>query len=156
MSDFDEKMMQRLKRLEREVERLQRWEKPIVLTDHGGLAGLADNDHPQYRLASSIRLTSLGALADDSAISVTPTNVSGVLFFRTFGGDSWAIVFYDATSPTAYAISVSAGSNTNVTTGALTGTTGTDGRFTVSAHTDGKIYFENRRGSTLYPGYAAI
>lgn len=30
MSDFDEKMMQRLKRLEREVERLQRWEKPVV------------------------------------------------------------------------------------------------------------------------------
>ena len=34
MSDFDEKMMQRLKRLEREVERLQRWEsgKFIALT----------------------------------------------------------------------------------------------------------------------------
>ena len=34
MSDFDEKMMQKLKRLEREVERLQRWEsgKFIALT----------------------------------------------------------------------------------------------------------------------------
>jgi hypothetical protein len=34
MSDFDEKIMQRLKRLEREVERLQRWEsgKFIALT----------------------------------------------------------------------------------------------------------------------------
>ena len=28
MSDFDEKMMQKLKRLKREVERLQRWERP--------------------------------------------------------------------------------------------------------------------------------
>ena len=28
MSDFDEKMMQKLKYLEREVERLQRWERP--------------------------------------------------------------------------------------------------------------------------------
>lgn len=30
MSDFDEKMIQKLKRLEREVERLQRWESPGI------------------------------------------------------------------------------------------------------------------------------
>jgi len=29
MSNFDEKVMQKLKRLEREVERLQRWERPV-------------------------------------------------------------------------------------------------------------------------------
>ena len=55
MSDFDEKMIQRLKRLEREVERLQRWERPAGgggVTDHGALTGLLDNDHPQYLLTT--------------------------------------------------------------------------------------------------------
>lgn len=39
--------------------------------------------------------------------------------------------------------------NQAVTTGALTGTTGTDTNLTVSAHTDGKLYIENRRGAEL-------
>jgi len=52
VSDINEKMMQRLRHLEREVERLQRWERPIVLTDHGSLSGLSDNDHPQYLLTT--------------------------------------------------------------------------------------------------------
>jgi len=48
VSDFDEAIIQRIKQLEREVERLQRWERPIVITDHGALAGLGDDDHTQY------------------------------------------------------------------------------------------------------------
>lgn len=35
------------------------------------------------------------------------------------------------------------------TTGLLSGATGADGDFTVSAHTDNRLYFENRTGSTL-------
>ena len=56
MSDFDEAVIQRIRSLEREVERLQRWERPIVITDHGALAGLADNDHPQYVLAANNKI----------------------------------------------------------------------------------------------------
>ena len=52
MSDFDEKLIGRIKRLEREVERLQVKERPIVITDHGALTGLADDDHPQYLLTT--------------------------------------------------------------------------------------------------------
>ena len=52
MSDFDEAVIQRIKQLEREVERLQKWERPVIITDHGALAGLADNDHPQYLLTT--------------------------------------------------------------------------------------------------------
>ena len=37
----------------------------------------------------------------------------------------------------------------DITTGVLTGTTGMDTNLTISAHTDGKIYIENRGGSTL-------
>lgn len=51
MSEFDEAVIQRIKQLEREVERLKRWERPIGgggVTDHGALSGLADDDHTQY------------------------------------------------------------------------------------------------------------
>jgi len=30
------------------VERLQKWERPVIITDHGALTGLADDDHTQY------------------------------------------------------------------------------------------------------------
>ncbi len=48
MSAFEDAVIQRIKQLEREVERLQKWERPIVITDHGSLSGLADDDHAQY------------------------------------------------------------------------------------------------------------
>ncbi len=48
MSAFEDAVIQRIRSLEREVERLQRWERPIVITDHGALAGLGDDDHTQY------------------------------------------------------------------------------------------------------------
>jgi hypothetical protein len=40
--------------------------------------------------------------------------------------------------------------NISYSTGALAGTTGTDGNFTISAHTDGRVYFENRSGNTRH------
>jgi len=52
VSNFDEKVVGRLNRLGREVERLQVKERPIVITDHGALSGLGDNDHPQYLLTT--------------------------------------------------------------------------------------------------------
>ena len=53
--NFEEKLIERLKRLEKEVERLRVWERPAGgsgVTDHGALTGLADNDHPQYLLTT--------------------------------------------------------------------------------------------------------
>jgi len=54
VSNFDEKLIERLKRLEREVERLQVKERPAGggVTDHGNLTGLGDNDHTQYLLTT--------------------------------------------------------------------------------------------------------
>jgi len=124
--------------------------------DHGSLTGLGDNDHPQYRLANSVKMTSLASMADNTASSITPTNAQGILFLRTLGGDVMAAVFYDAISPTAYCSLLTGNANVAVRTGALSGTTGSDGKFTISAHTDGKIYLENRCGTTLYPGYIAL
>jgi len=54
--NFEEKIIERLKRLEREVERLRVWERPAGgsgVTDHGDLTGLGDNDHPQYLLTTA-------------------------------------------------------------------------------------------------------
>lgn len=69
MSNFDEKTVDSIKRLEREVERLRVKERPDSgsgVTDHGALTGLADNDHPQYRLtADAIDHGALGGLADN-------------------------------------------------------------------------------------------
>lgn len=89
-------------------------------------------------------------LADDEATSFTPACARGILILRGPGGDSttYAMLTYAATAGTAYAYAWVNGSNTVITTGALTGTTGTDGKLTISAHTDGKIYIENRRGGS--------
>jgi len=66
VSNFEDAVIQRIKQLEREVERLQKWERPVIITDHGALAGLADNDHPQYlKVADSIDHGSLTGLGDD-------------------------------------------------------------------------------------------
>lgn len=84
---------------------------------------------------------------DDAATSFTPVNLTGILLlstaeaacefrFRVGAGAAIAIA-------TANPISFWA-----ATTGVLSGTTGADTAITVSAHTDGKIYIENRRGST--------
>ena len=48
MSSFEEAVIQRINQLEREVERLKRWERPVIITDHGALTGLGDDDHTQY------------------------------------------------------------------------------------------------------------
>ena len=51
MSSFEEAVIQRINQLEREVERLQKWERPVGgggVTDHGNLDGLKDDDHTQY------------------------------------------------------------------------------------------------------------
>jgi hypothetical protein len=77
VSDFDEKVIERLKRLEREVERLQVKERPIVITDHGALTGLGDNDHPQYLLTT-------GKAADADKLD----NIDSTGFVQTSGNQT--------------------------------------------------------------------
>ncbi len=96
MSDFDEKMMQKLKRLEREVERLQRWEKPIVVTDHGTLTGLGDNDHPQYLLTTGKAADSDKLDGIDSTGFVNTTSAQTVAGTKTFS----SIPVLPSTNPT--------------------------------------------------------
>jgi hypothetical protein len=105
--------------------------------------------------SGSLMGTTTASMTKDTAISFTPVNNQGmILVWRrslTVALTVWGLVYYNAGS-TAFTAIASGGANLEVTTGALTGTTGTDTKVTVSAHTDGKIYIENRviTGLTLH------
>lgn len=88
------------------------------------------------------------ALNDDQATFFTPAQDSGIIMIGFAAGntDVWGIATFRA-SGSPVCIEMVGGSNFAVTTGALTGTTGTDTFLTVSTHTDGRIYIENRRGA---------
>lgn len=94
-------------------------------------------------------------LADDTATSFTPVSSEGVILFNfetsALSAAAILVLYHVGTSPFCHrmAENMEITPTSNTTTGALTGTTGLDARFTVSAHTDGKIYFENRLGSSV-------
>jgi len=114
-------------------------------------AGLFDgNDNlvapANVNLAGNLVGTTI-SLADDAATSITPAaNVGMILLLPRTGatGVRGMVVFRATSSPFAYLL---VGDYVEATTGALSGTTGSDNRFTVSAHTDGKVYLENRLGT---------
>lgn len=87
-----------------------------------------------------------GSLANDAATSVTPPRTTGLILLSVQGNAGGAFL-YATTTPSMTAVA-GPGTAGNTTTGVLAGTTSTDDRFTISAHTDGKIYFENRLGFT--------
>jgi len=85
------------------------------------------------------------SIDDDAVYSFTPGSTIGILCLTATATGFGAIIAYRAgTSP--YCVGLALGASVEVTTGILAGTTGTDGKTTVSTHTDGKIYIENRRG----------
>jgi hypothetical protein len=95
--------------------------------------------------------TGSGAIADDAAVSYTVgTTASGFVFICTRGtpgsGNPNGLYHYQASAITAINVHTSTG--ITLTTGILAGTTGADGDFTLSAHTDGNIYLENRTGGS--------
>lgn len=91
-------------------------------------------------------------ISDDSASSITPDNTIGSILVTaraTSYSSVNALVIYRTLATAFTVIMAQSGSTVEVTTGALTGTDGTDTKFTISAHTDGKIYFENRTGTSV-------
>ncbi len=101
------------------------------------------------RVKATGTITNSLSINDDAATSFTPPFTSGFVFVHTSNGDANnRLIAQYCTSGTALMSSVNIGTTYNTATGTLAGTTGTDTKITVSAHTDGKIYIENRSGAT--------
>lgn len=83
----------------------------------------------------------------NSAVSITPKGKTGmIMVWNGQAAGSSAVpgcVYYDI-SGTPACVKMFGAALLATTTGVLTGTTGTVGNLTVSAHSDGKIYIENR------------
>jgi hypothetical protein len=90
VSAFEDAVIQRIKQLEREVERLQKWERPIVITDHGALTGLGDNDHPQYLLTTGKAADSDKLDGIDSSAFGRPVFLTSPKTSTSWDGDSFS------------------------------------------------------------------
>jgi hypothetical protein len=104
---------------------------------------------------SSYRGTTANIDTDDFT-SFTPTEDIGVImvYARNNSYKQWNIMVNYRTVATHFTVKMFGYANFDVTTGALNGTTGTDGHCTISADSaDGKIYIENRSGGTVSFGW---
>lgn len=98
-------------------------------------------------LAGGFRSAQPTTIADDDFRKYAPARPTGFVAVSSDGSSTWAFLHYRVTeSPLIN--SIGDGGMVTLTTGALTGTTGTDGNFTVSAGDDGYLYIENRLGTT--------
>ncbi|HEX6142264.1 MAG TPA: hypothetical protein VFZ01_06080, partial [Geminicoccaceae bacterium] len=90
-------------------------------------------------------------IAQGAAVSFTPDATIGMVqaFSSSLAlGDPIAAIFSYRTDGLGYTELLTGGGDVEVMQRtALTGTTGTVGKFTYSAHTDGKIYIENRKAA---------
>jgi hypothetical protein len=96
-------------------------------------------------------------LADDTAISInvaeggTDQNITFILTVASNDANSNGVAWLKCrrTAGTAAISTIAGGANFAVTTGVLTGTTGTDTKLTVSANNNGRFYIENRTGASI-------
>lgn len=98
-------------------------------------------------------------LNDDAATSFTPDKTQGAILVtpQTSAASAVnALVAYGALATSYTAIMCQSGTTIEATTGALAGTTGNDNKLTISAHTDNKIYIENRTGATITISYTLL
>ena len=137
----------------------------ITVTNGNGVSGNpvlslpADFIVPSILTAALMRSAAYAAIADDGVMVITPpaTMVAGLLFVIGASNSQPLGIFGFRNTPTANFCVLIAGTTTpsipEVNSIALTGTTGTDGKMTVAAANDGKIYIENRLGAVRNYGY---
>lgn len=97
-------------------------------------------------------------IADDSVVAFTPGVAFGQMLIAhrvSTYPTVYALIAYRAIA-TIFCTGMVLGAGVQVTTGPLTGTMGTDGKVTISVHTDGQIYVENRAGLTVSLGYTML
>jgi len=85
-------------------------------------------------------------LDDDAYTYFTPIRSTGfILLSCSSNASQYALIAYRA-GATPWTNEVVLSTDIESATGALNGTTGADGKITISTHTDGQIYIENRQG----------
>ena len=88
-------------------------------------------------------------VADDDFTSIEFDAASyGVVVINGSESAAEAAVVHFRVGSSVHCTLLANSTNVEATTGALAGTTGTDAKLTVSAHTDNKLYIENRTGSS--------
>ena len=100
--------------------------------------------------------TTPAAIADDTAISLAPTNPYGAILIISHDNEPNASGLFNYHVATTAYCSKLFGGTVNTSTSILTGTTGTDGYMTVSANENGNIYIENRRGAARTINYLLL
>lgn len=101
---------------------------------------------PSVTATAQPAATQLYTIPDDSVVVIPlGRSVFTGMVMASVGNQFLIAQIRAASGPTVSSINASA--TCAVTTGALTGTTGTDGNFTLSV-TDGNIYLENRQGGS--------
>ena len=104
--------------------------------------------------STSMPYTSTFTIADDDADSFTPVDAvavpyySGLMFLTSSDATLASVINFGAIA-VPYCDGMVLGTSIETTTGVLTGVVGTNGMFTVSANSDGKIYLENRTGAAV-------
>jgi len=103
---------------------------------------------PDLQPTTGFKTGSSFVLNDDAFTTLDFTDTArGVLVVSGNSSGAQAAVIHFRVGTFEFSTILSATSNVNVTTGPLNGTTGVDGKLTISVNTDNKIYFENRLGS---------
>lgn len=134
---------------------------------YGGVAEISGGieNEAQVRVGDKVvsseafRSITAFTLADDTAYTIdVPGTVPAGLLHLSSGSSSGINGVYwirASASPNRVALT-SGGTPASFTTGVLTGTTGSDTVFTISPHTDGNVYLENRTGATVTLSYTWI
>ena len=92
------------------------------------------------------------SIADDAVFKIKPPNAVGILCLASSRAGVTGLVHFRTSDSSAGVLAtiIAASTEIEVTTGDLTGTTGTDGKFTISpGATDGAIHLENRESVTV-------
>lgn len=104
---------------------------------------------PKVNLTTNVLSGYSLALSDDTATSFTPSKDRLYVIVHSINGaGNYGTAELWCVDGAVVGTKISGSATFEVTTGALAGTTGTDGKFTLSAHSDGKIYVENRLNSS--------
>jgi len=115
------------------------------------------NSFSHYKTGATTDLRRIRlAVLNNGFVTITPPSEFGIMTITsphlnpgggTGGAALRAVISFSCDSSTPACVNIgTAIANVNTTTGVLTGTTGAVGAFTISAHTDGLLYLENRTG----------